>query len=133
MKMERHHVLFNRYAYTANKDLEALREDRRLIVPLEHDVHQTLHREISHVPPLSYHMARHVLRAYSEFEADTYLHNVENLQRSIEEAMKHPRADRIERGVGALAVHALDIQKPFLDDSGLTYYIGGGVGRSYDG
>ena len=68
-------------------------------------------------------MARHVLRAYSEFEADTYLHNVENLQRSIEEAMKHPRADRIEREVGALAVHALDTQKPFLDDSGLTYLI----------
>lgn len=118
MKMERHHVLYNRYAYTANKDLAALREDKRLIVPLEHDTHAELHREISHVPPLSYHMARHVLRAYSEFEADSYLHNVENLQRSIEGAMKHPRADGIERGLGELAVHALDMQKPFLDDSG---------------
>ena len=46
MKMEAHHTLFNRYAWTANKDLAALREDRRLIVPLEHDVHAELHREI---------------------------------------------------------------------------------------
>ena len=123
MKMEAHHTLFNRYAWSANKDLKALREDKRLIVPLEHDVHKELHRAVSHVPPLSYHMARHVLRAYSEFEADTYLHNVENLQFSIEEAMKHPRADRLEREVGALAVHALDLQRPFLDDSGMTYLI----------
>ena len=121
--MERHHPLFNRFAWTANKDLQALREDKRLIVPLEHDTHTELHRAVSHVPPLSYHMARHVLRTYSEYEADSYLRNVENLQRSIEEAMKHPRADRLERSVGALAVHALDLQRPFIDDSSTTYLI----------
>ena len=129
---EAHHALFNRFAWTANKDLKALREDQRLLVPLDPDTHRELHQVVSHVPPLSYHMARHVLRAYSEFEADSYLHNVENLQRSIEEAMKHPRADKIERGVAELAIHSLDIQRPFLDDSGLTYYIGGGVRRAYD-
>lgn len=117
MKLERHHTLFNRYAWTANSNLEALREDRRLIVPLDPDTHSELHQEISHVPPLSYHMARHVLKAYSEYEADTYLHNVENLQRSIEYAKSHPRADRIERGVADLAIHSLDIQKPFIDES----------------
>ena len=128
---EAHHTLYNRYAWTANKDLAALREDRRLIVPLDHDTHAELHRRVSHVPPISYHMAHRVLRNFAEYDDGTYLHNLESLQRSIEEAMKHPRADRIERGVGALAVHALDIQKPFLDDSGLTYYIGGGR-RAYD-
>lgn len=117
MKMERHHVAFNRFAWTANKNLEGLREDRRLIVPLDPDTHRELHQEVSHVPPLSYHMARHVLRAYSEFEADTYLHNVENLQFSIEEAMQHPRADRIERELGELTMYALDLQKPFIDES----------------
>lgn len=117
MKMEKHHTLFNRYAWTANQNLEALREDRRLIVPLDPDTHRELHKEVSHVPPLSYHMARHVLRAYSEYEADTYLHNVENLQRSIEHAKSHPRADRIEREVASTALYALDLQKPFIDES----------------
>ena len=117
MKMERHHELFNRFAWTATNTLESLREDRRLIVPLDPDTHRELHQEVSHVPPLSYHMARHVLRAYSEFEADTYLHNVENLQWSIEEAMQHPRADRIERELGELTMYALDLQKPFIDES----------------
>lgn len=123
MKKERHHILYNRHAWTANKDLEALREDKRLIVPLDHDAHSELHRRVSHVPPISYHMARRVLRNFTEYGDDTYLHNLESLQFSIEEAMKHPRADRIERGVGALAVHALDMQKPFVDDSGMTYLI----------
>ena len=117
MKMERHHTLFNRYAWTANRDLENLREDRRLIVPLDPDTHKEVHQAVSHVPPLSLHMARHVLREFSEYDADTYLHNVENLQRSIEYAMGHPRADRLERSVGELAVYALDLQKPYIDES----------------
>lgn len=117
MKMERHHTLFNRFAWNANNNLESLREDRRLIVPLDPDTHRELHQEVSHVPPLSYHMARHVLRAYSEYEADTYLHNVENLQWSIEEATQHPRADRIERELGELTMYALELQKPFIDES----------------
>ena len=117
MKLERHHTLFNRFAWTANKNLEALREDKRLIVPLDPDTHREVHESVSHVPPLSYHMARHVLREFTEYEADTYLHNVENLQRSIEHAKSHPRADRIERGVAELAIHSLDIQKPFIDES----------------
>ena len=117
MKLERHHTLFNRYAWSANKDLESLREDRRLIVPLHPDTHRELHQEVSHVPPVSYHMARRALRNFSEFEDDTYLHNLENLQWSIEEAMHHPRADRIEREVGELAVYALELQKPFVDES----------------
>ena len=117
MKMERHHCLYNRFAWTANKDLENLREDRRLIVPLHPDTHRELHQDVSHVPPISYHMARHVLREFAEYEPDTYLHNVENLQWSIEHATKHPRADRIEHEVGELAIYALELQKVYVDES----------------
>lgn len=117
MKMQRHHIAYNRYAWTANSDLAAIRDDKRLIVPLDPDTHSELHNEISHIPPLSYHMARHVLREFSEYEADTYLHNVENLQWSIEHAMQHPRADKIERELGELTLYSLDLQKPFIDES----------------
>lgn len=110
-------MLYNRYAWSSNKSLEALREDRRLIVPLDPDTHKELHREVSHVPPLPYHMARHVLREFVEYDADTYLHNVEHLQWSIEKAMQHPRADKIEREVASTALYALDLQKPFIDES----------------
>lgn len=117
MKRQAHHTLFNRYAWTANSDLKAIREDRRLIVPLDPDTHRELHQSVSHVPPISYHMARRVLQNFAEYDTDTYMHNIENLQFSIEEAMSHPKADRIEHEIGDLALFALDLQKPYIDES----------------
>lgn len=117
MKMQKHHTAFNRFAWSANADLKAIREDQRLIVPLDPDTHKELHQNVSHVPPLSYHMARRVLRNFAEYDDDTYLHNIENLQWSIEEAMAHPRVDRIEHEVASTALYALDMQKPYIDES----------------
>ena len=115
--MERHHLLFNRFAYESNTDLRAMREDRRLIVPLDHDTHKELHERVSHVPPVSYHIARRALINFKEYNpADNPIHDIDNLQFSIQEAIRHPRADLIEREVGELAIYALDIQKPFIQE-----------------
>ena len=117
IRYERHHVGFNKSAWIATRALRAIREDPRVIVPLHPDTHLELHQSVSHVPPLHYHTAGRALRNFSEYDNDTYLHNVENLQFSIEEAVRHPKADRLERDIAELAIYALELQKPFIDES----------------
>ncbi len=116
-RYNRHHILYNRQAWTNTPDLTALREDPRLITNIPVDIHQELHRQVSHVPPLSYHMARRVLRSIRDKNDEhSAVGNVLHLQESIEQACRHPKADIIEREVGSTAIRALELQKPFLDD-----------------
>lgn len=124
MRTERHHILFNRKAWSANDELNTLRSDSQLIVPLEHDEHLELHQSISHVPPLSYHIARRALHTFDSYEhTDDHLEATERLQRSIEGAARHPRADMIEREIAWLATYALEIQKPFIETQTDNVYI----------
>lgn len=60
-------------------------------------------------------MARQAFRLYEDYpdEHDS-IRNIENWQHCIERAARHPKADEIEKGVGLLAVHAYDLQKPFI-------------------
>lgn len=121
-RRERHHILFNRRVWSSTDDLAELRGDPRLIVPLDHDTHQELHENVSHVPPLSLHVARASLRLFEDFESNgDYMKSVEHLQTSIEQAIRHPKSDRIEREVGSLAVYALDLQKPYIETSRRSY------------
>lgn len=130
-KLEQHHTLFHRYAWNANKELAALRNNPQLVVPLDHETHRELHAEVSHIPPLSLHVARHALRGFSDYGyTSNHLQAVGRLQRSIEAAARHPKADYIEKSIAELVCHGLDIQKPFLDDTDNTYYIGGRYGKA---
>lgn len=116
MKRQQHHILFNRRSWEATDTLKELRQDKRLITPLDPDTHRELHQAVSHVPPLSYHIARRALYTLSQFDyTDNPIEAADQLQLSIDEAMRHPRADTIERGVGELALLALELQKPFFE------------------
>lgn len=115
MAREQHHILHDRISWESRRDGEELRRDKSLIVPLEHDVHAELHRETPAVPLLGYFALR---RVNSSYEAGTnYLENVENLQRSIEEAGNSPKAHYVEKQVGELTIHVLELQKPFIADA----------------
>lgn len=122
---ERHHILFNRRTWNATDELASLRGNRQLIVPLDTYTHRELHEEISHVPPLSMHLARHALMSFEEYGyTSDHLQAIGHLQSSIEAAARHPRADHIEKSLAGLVCHTLDLQKPFIDDSDTTYFIG---------
>lgn len=117
-RLERHHELFDRKTWSSRPELAALRGDAQLIVPLEHDVHRELHANITYVPSLSLYVARAALGAFGEYgHTPDHLLATERLQAAIEEAVTHPKTDRIEREVGLLAVHALDLQKPYIKES----------------
>lgn len=113
---ERHHILFDKRSYEATNDLLELRRDPRLIVPLDHDTHRELHQSVSHVPPLSRYIARSALYNFLQFDyTDDGVEAIDQLQLSIDRALKHPRADVIEKSVGNAALLSLELQKPFID------------------
>ena len=93
------------------------RRDPRLIVPLEIDPHNELHKNVALVPPLSHHLAGRALRLFND-RYDEYdpVANLENYMSSIEEAAKHPRAQELERAMAALTVHACELQIPFIKE-----------------
>lgn len=120
LQITKHHTQFPACLHNAVPPLAKLREDHRLIVPLDWDTHSALHKELPLVPPLSFHLAQ---RAFNNLQGylftPDYVRNLDNYQRSIEDAAKHPRATRIERGLADLTLHALDIQKPFVRQGAL--------------
>lgn len=123
-RMTKHHALFNRTAWNSNVHAKALRDNPLLIVPLDVDTHQDLHEAVSYVPLLSPHIARAALYNFQDFgSTDNPIVATGNLQSSIEGAAKHPRADYIEREVARCAVHALELQKPYLNNHRVRRYV----------
>ena len=86
--------------------------------PLDDPPHIALHKEISTVPLLDQHTAMRVHRNFEPAEGD-YIASLWRLAREIDQAIKHPRAGEIEKGLGNLAIYALECQVPFIKD-GLT-------------
>lgn len=116
MRREDHHLFHDRLSWESRADATAIRQDRGLIVPLEHDAHLELHRQTPVVPLLSYHALRRV-RYNMLPTSNNYLENIDNVQRAVEEAIHVPRAHYIERQLGELTIHVLELQKPYVEDS----------------
>lgn len=112
MRLEDHHLLFDRVSWESRKESRWLRRNTSLIIPLEHDTHKELHKAVPAVPLLGYHALYRTMRDYER--GDGYIESLENLQRVIEEAGRSSKAHYIERQIGELAIHVIDLQKPFI-------------------
>ena len=108
----RHHVSFDRLSHTARKESAFIRSS---IVPLMYDEpHVELHKHSPVVPVLAYYALSKVVRLFEPH--GTTMERIESLQHSIDEVIKNPRMHPVERGIGDLAIWALDVQKPFIID-----------------
>jgi hypothetical protein len=112
---EKHHIIFTRETQSSQKATKTLRASRWLIPYIEHDPHKELHRAVATVPVLDHFMAERVLANFSPVRND-YLATMDELMFCIEDAMQHPRVKVIERGIGELAIAAIDLQKPFIKE-----------------
>lgn len=111
-RADKHHILHNRVEWTARPQAAALRERPELIPKIDRDVHDELHRIAPPVPLLGYYALMSVQSLY-EPTGDT-LGSLDNLMAAIDDAGKHRKAHRVERGMAELAVEALSIQKAIL-------------------
>lgn len=110
--MERHHVLFHRKEHESRKDYKELRQKHGLIPKIDEEVHRELHENCPAIPTLGYQAIKHILRNYDD--TSSYDKNITNLIRCIEEANDHPKAHRIQKEIGHLAMEALDLQRPYI-------------------
>lgn len=108
-----HHVLFYRNEWEARPDAKAVRRNPFLIPPLERDAHDELHRNVQYVPPLGRHLMALIKRDFLPIK-DDYTGSIESLMFEIEDKTKDRRVSELEAGVALLAVHALELQLPFI-------------------
>lgn len=114
MGINRHHTQFPRAFHRASYALAELRGDARLIVPMDCSIHEELHQAIELVPAMDTYLAQRALVLYREYGDRGFLRNLDNYQRCIEEAILHPKVSPLQRGVGELAVYAMELQRPYI-------------------
>lgn len=111
-RIQKHHFLYDRKGWCTREDGAYLRAVRSLIGPMFETPHRELHKATPAVPVPSYHMLYRVRRDFIPDE--DYLQSIDNLQFAIQEAGRNPKAHPVEREVGELTSHVLDLQKPFI-------------------
>lgn len=110
-----HHVVHPMREWTLRPEATKIRQTPSLIVDMGHELHNRLHRGSSPIPLLGYHALQVVSR---EFEpTDDPLETIDALQDAIENAARHPRAYQVERGVARLAIDAIEMQRPFIQEA----------------
>lgn len=113
IEANRHHILFPRRLHEAHPDTRALRREHLLIPKLEVIGHTALHDTVALVPPLDRFTANRVLKDFEPVRGD-YIASAEELMRSIEREIKHPRVGEIEIMNATVAIHAIEMQLPFI-------------------
>ena len=112
-KGNRHHILFPRKLHDAHPDTKALRREQLLIPNMAVIGHTALHAEVAIVPPLDRFTAGRVRRDFYPVR-DNHIATIEELMRSIEIASKHPKTRSIEVENAQVAIHAIELQIPFI-------------------
>lgn len=84
-----------------------------MIIPLPVDYHRpVLHANVPAIPLITSHIAARALKLY--YPSPEAGMAVDSMCMAINEASLHPRVHRVERDMAQLAIHALEIQRPYL-------------------
>lgn len=111
-RTSKHHILHYGTDWNARPQSIYLREQPTLIPRLETDIHDIVHRVAPGVPLLGPHALMHVVADFVPGR-DT-MESIDNLLFAIYAAAEHPRAHRIERDMGHLAIEAIILQRDVI-------------------
>lgn len=109
---DRHHVLFSRQIWETYEQGASLRGTPALIPSMDREIHTELHKNIPIVPLVGFHALFSVRKEF-QTSNDTFK-DIARIQSLIEVSNKHPKAHEIEKGMANLAIHALDLQVPYI-------------------
>jgi hypothetical protein len=112
---QEHHILFSRNQWRANLSTRRLRNLPMLRPPIDAESHRELHKEYAVVPVPCHFMADRVERYFKPVEGD-YMKSLDNLIAAFDEAAHYHKTRALERQVGELIVHALEVQRPYIED-----------------
>lgn len=109
-----HHVLHHRQEWRLRDDAKYIREHHSLVPVIHRDVHEALHRACPAVPALGYYALKRT--RYLWVPDDDTMTSLDNLQFAMQEAGLHPAVHPLERQFLYLVIHAIDLQKPFIQE-----------------
>lgn len=112
-KPHEHHVIFPRLIHNSMKVTKELRAERMLRPPIAQDPHTELHKHIGMVAIPSWTMASEICKRFEPVEGD-YISSLDNLIFAISDTIKHPKVRELERSIGDVMVHGLDLQRPYI-------------------
>lgn len=110
--MDKHHVLFNKREWESRPQYKELRQNSGLIVPIDREVHNELHRNVTQVPVLGYYGIMAVQKEF--YRGRTHLDTVDNLLFALESVERHPRLSDLDKALAGIALQAVEIQRPFI-------------------
>lgn len=111
---DRHHIIFEKALWNSRPDSKRIRDTPSLIVRMDREDHNEIHRNCPPIPILGYYG---IMRTLSTFEeGKNPLVTMESLMSSFENAGKNPKAHEIDRRLAELAAWSLDLQRPFIAD-----------------
>lgn len=110
--MNRHHVLFNKREWESRPQYRELRQNSGLIVPLDVDTHNELHKSVTHVPVLGYYGIVAVQKEF--YRGRTHIDTIDNLLFALESLQEHLRLSDLDKALAGIALQAVEIQRPFI-------------------
>jgi hypothetical protein len=110
-----HHILFNRAAWESNANTKWLREETGLIVRMDYDTHNELHRNIAVVPLLDHYTASRVRSMMRGCDATKPLDIADDFMSAVQEAGRHYRAKPLDRALGELVILAVESQREYIE------------------
>lgn len=111
--LQDHHVMFYKRLHEATPVHKMFRTKQLgLIARMGADYHKGLHAAVPGVPILDIFAQQRVANIYKP--TGNILDNMEEFMRAVEKAMASPKAHSIERQIACLAIHAVDLQRPFI-------------------
>jgi hypothetical protein len=112
MSSEKHHILFHKTLWTPTSQGRHLRNQPLLIPKIDSEVHTALHKEVSVVPLPDYNILNRISKEYRPF--GDHIMAMNGLMVVIQENLRRPRVDHIQRALGELTMHAIELQIPFI-------------------
>ena len=110
-----HHIVHHRQEWELRPEGKAIRTAKGLMPRIYRPIHEDIHDNCPSIPLLGFEALRAVLSIYEPHE-DT-MKSLQRLMSAIEVSGKRPRSYPIERDLGELAIEALSLQIPYLEEA----------------
>jgi len=112
-KVEKHHVLYPSRIWGTFESSRRLRQTPELIVPMFKTAHTHLHDVLEQVPLPDTYMLDYISKNYEPVK-DNPIKSIFALQNILHEATYEMRTSEIGRLVGEVAIRALNMQVPII-------------------
>lgn len=114
MRADKHHIMHFRQEWTLRPEARVIREHPSLVPLIDREVHEDLHANCPSVPALGYQTLIRVAKNWYP-QRDTVA-SMNDLQYAIGKASEHPLIHPLERQLAQLAVEAIGLQRPYIEE-----------------